>query len=243
MSNKYYSWEILTDNVAIKLTDKSVFEYHGTGIPIETRWFWNVEKLAQGETHFLQLYYRSFTYAARIQMEDSFRLRTRMWWPSKLTEDVDSISDCPYMRFERVGKDQYQVDFISRAVLEADNNMEQQKIYEVWEPNTLHKEGRMVAYYSTIYERKPANRESAIKIHGTRCKACGMSFQEKYGKLGEGFIEIHHIKPLYSLQEEVVINPETDLIPVCSNCHRMIHRRSGYVYSIEELKNILKNNS
>jgi 5-methylcytosine-specific restriction protein A len=39
--------------------------------------------------------------------------------------------------------------------------------------------------------------------------------------------------------DTVEINPETDLIPVCANCHRMIHRRHDEVLSIEELKAII----
>ena len=52
---------------------------------------------------------------------------------------------------------------------------------------------------------------------------CGFDFEEKYGELGKGYIEVHHIKPLSEIDEEVVVNPETDLICVCSNCHRKIH--------------------
>lgn len=240
MGNKFYSWEILSENVAVKLTDKSVFEYHGTGIPIETRMYWNVEYLAQGETHLLKLFYRGMAYQARIQMENSFRLRTRMWWSGKLTENIVNANDYPYMRFERVGIDQYNVDFISKEILESDNTLWKQQVYEVQELDDSNSEGRRKAYYCTFYERKLKNRENAIKIHGVRCKVCGMDFQEVYGELGEGFIEVHHVKPLYSLTEEAVINPETDLMPVCSNCHRMIHRKKGYVYSVEEMRKMVE---
>lgn len=42
------------------------------------------------------------------------------------------------------------------------------------------------------------------------------------------------------IKEEVEINPETDLVPVCANCHRMIHRRKDDVLTIEELKSIVE---
>ena len=64
----------------------------------------------------------------------------------------------------------------------------------------------------------------------------------KYGQLGKGYIEVHHIKPLSKLDEEIVVNPETDLICVCSNCHRMLHRFKGYIVSVEELKQIIDDN-
>jgi len=53
---------------------------------------------------------------------------------------------------------------------------------------------------------------------------------------GRGFIEVHHMKPLSSIDEEVVVNPETNLVPLCSNCHRMLHRKQDGVFFVEELK-------
>jgi 5-methylcytosine-specific restriction protein A len=55
--------------------------------------------------------------------------------------------------------------------------------------------------------------------------------------VGKGFIEVHHIKPLFSLDEEVNVNAETDLVPVCSNCHRIIHRKKNAILTVEELTN------
>jgi len=46
-------------------------------------------------------------------------------------------------------------------------------------------------------------------------------FEETYGELGKNFIEVHHVKLLSSINQEVVVNPETDLVCICSNCHRM----------------------
>ena len=105
---------------------------------------------------------------------------------------------------------------------------------------TSGKEGRVVARYVTKYERKPRNRAAAIKIHGYKCMACGFDFEEKYGELGKEFIEVHHVKPLYSLTEEVEVDPATDLVCLCANCHRMIHRKRGAVLTIEELKETIK---
>ena len=62
-----------------------------------------------------------------------------------------------------------------------------------------------------------------------------------YGERGKGFIEVHHTEPLGSLSEEKIINPQIDLVPVCSNCHRIIHRRKDYVLSISEVKELLRN--
>lgn len=101
-------------------------------------------------------------------------------------------------------------------------------------------EGKRIEYYVTKYERNPKYREQAIKIHGFTCKICGFNFETFYGRLGEEYIEVHHLKPLYTLKEEIIPNPETDMICVCSNCHRMLHRYRDSIISPEELKTRLR---
>ena len=95
-------------------------------------------------------------------------------------------------------------------------------------------------YYGKRYERDPKNRKKAIELHGTTCAVCGFDFEKVYGERGKGFIEVHHTEPLGSLSEEKIINPQTDLVPVCSNCHRIIHRRKDHVLSISEVKKLLQ---
>lgn len=97
-------------------------------------------------------------------------------------------------------------------------------------------EGSQKKIYTTKYERNPKNRAIAIKVHGYNCAACDFNFSDVYGDLGDKFIEIHHIIPLHSLNEAVFIDPKLDLIPLCSNCHRMIHRNKNNVLSVNELK-------
>ena len=79
--------------------------------------------------------------------------------------------------------------------------------------------------YTTQYERDPKNRSDAVKIHGTVCQACGFDFEKTYGEIGKDYIEVHHIKPLCEREGAEGVNAATDLICVCANCHRMIHRR------------------
>lgn len=103
-------------------------------------------------------------------------------------------------------------------------------------------EGKPKQYYVTKYERNPLNRKAALKLHGCKCAVCGFDFEKIYGELGKKFIEVHHMKPLYSLEEEVEVDPETDLVCVCSNCHRMLHRKKGEILTVEELKEIVQRN-
>lgn len=101
-------------------------------------------------------------------------------------------------------------------------------------------EGGKKVIISIVSERDPRLRKSAIKIHGTTCIACKFNFKTTYGLFGEGFIEIHHVKLLSGASIPTKTNPRTDLVPLCSNCHRMIHRKKGITLSIEELKQKLK---
>lgn len=117
--------------------------------------------------------------------------------------------------------------------LTEDIESETAECYEVQE------EGKKVQYYTTRYERKPKNRKAAIKIHGTRCMACGFDFEKVYGERGKDYIEVHHVVPLADRDEIVDIDPAKDLIVVCANCHRMIHRKKNEILSLEELKAII----
>ena len=104
-------------------------------------------------------------------------------------------------------------------------------------------EGGKKIIISVRIERDQRLRRDAVKIHGLECQACGFNFKDKYGELGEGYIEVHHLKILSKIAENnlVITDPKTDLSVVCSNCHRMIHRKKGTTLTIDELKQKLKN--
>lgn len=100
-------------------------------------------------------------------------------------------------------------------------------------------EGRRIIRQHVFYERSPRNRRRALEIHGNKCKVCGFDFDDFYGaEHARGFIEIHHIKSI--TETEGRIDPENDLIPLCSNCHSMAHRNKGKIFSPEELKKLIK---
>ncbi len=102
-------------------------------------------------------------------------------------------------------------------------------------------EGGRKMIISHRIERMPSLRWSALQIHGYNCMVCGFNFEEAYGKWGKGFIEVHHVRPLFQAKEEKTLtNPETDLAVVCANCHRMIHRKRECVLTLEELKSKIK---
>jgi hypothetical protein len=56
------------------------------------------------------------------------------------------------------------------------------------------------------------------------CEICQFEYGEHYPRhLGDGFIEVHHLQPL-SRSSDQRQTSLTDLLLVCANCHRMIHR-------------------
>jgi hypothetical protein len=69
------------------------------------------------------------------------------------------------------------------------------------------------------------------------CEICQFSFKLKYGEIGDKFIEAHHVSPISQLTEEVETKLD-DLILVCANCHKILHRKRPWL-TIEEFKKIL----
>lgn len=83
-------------------------------------------------------------------------------------------------------------------------------------------------------ERNPRNRLLCLRIHGHVCKACGCEPTSFYGAAGN-IIEVHHLEPISMLKEPRAYDPETDLVPLCPNCHRAVHSRRPWPLSLEEL--------
>lgn len=109
-----------------------------------------------------------------------------------------------------------------------------------------YNEGRILqkTHYVIERNRKLINRKKkqAIQKGNLRCEVCGFDFEEVYGKLGVDFIECHHNKPVseYLKTQKTYLK---DLSLVCSNCHRMLHRRRKISKSIDDLKEILESTS
>lgn len=88
------------------------------------------------------------------------------------------------------------------------------------------------------YERSPINRARCLDHHGFDCAACNNNFFEIYGPIGEEYIEVHHIIKISDMGAGYIVDPINDLVPLCSNCHSMIHRRDPPL-SVEYLKELL----
>lgn len=74
-------------------------------------------------------------------------------------------------------------------------------------------------------ERNARLARDAKKHHGYTCQACDFNFRTFYGSIGEDFIEAHHLRSLWTMKgKKIELDPRTDFVVLCPNCHRMIHR-------------------
>lgn len=90
-------------------------------------------------------------------------------------------------------------------------------------------------------ERNASLGKKVKKIKGYTCEACGMTFKEKYGVLGENFIEAHHLKPISELGVgKFKVDLENDFAVLCSNCHSMIHKLDD-PSDLNKLRKMMKN--
>ncbi len=89
------------------------------------------------------------------------------------------------------------------------------------------------------YERSRSARDACIRQHGCECAVCGLDFEKRYGPIGEGFIHVHHTRPLALAKKGYRLNPKTHLVPVCPNCHAMLHSRVPPM-DVEELRRIVR---
>lgn len=93
-------------------------------------------------------------------------------------------------------------------------------------------EGRLLLVSHRRRERDPRLRarklrRNAADGHDLNCEVCGFNFSVTYGETGNGYIEVHHIRPLHDS------GPTTtrldDLALLCANCHRVIHRARPWI--------------
>jgi predicted HNH restriction endonuclease len=93
-----------------------------------------------------------------------------------------------------------------------------------------------------VYDRSNKLRKYAIEHFEHNgiisCKACDFVFEKFYGEyLGKGFIEIHHIKPIFQYEgddiNKTIHQALQNLVPLCSNCHRIVHRKRDNILNID----------
>lgn len=91
-------------------------------------------------------------------------------------------------------------------------------------------------------ERDPKLAPKCKERDGYQCQICNFKFTDMYGDIGHEFAEAHHIVPLHTL-DEGTLSTLDDVITVCANCHRMLHRMDGVPGDIERLKSFVAKNT
>lgn len=116
-------------------------------------------------------------------------------------------------------------------------------------------EGRVVTRNVQTQEWSSHLRKIAIE-HFTRnniisCDCCGFNFPKYYGDVyGKDCIEIHHKRPIFQYQgdtfEQLVDSALENLLPVCPNCHRVIHKNhigsdgiAAFIHDVQQRRIIL----
>jgi hypothetical protein len=107
------------------------------------------------------------------------------------------------------------------------------------EEQQIYIEGKPFEVIRTIYERDMKARLKCLELKGYSCVICNIDFGKYYGVVAQDFIHVHHLTKISSFKESYKVNPKTDLVPVCPNCHSVIHKRK-VPYTIEEMKKMIR---
>jgi len=155
--------------------------------------------------------------------------KVQQWFPqqSGISIKPELIESLEENWFKFIKENKYiKNSFVSNDV-NTDNNKE------------TFREGKSKDIIQTRYERNPEARKRCLNHYGYSCMVCDFNFEDNFGDVGKGFIHVHHINQISLIGKEYEVDPIKDLIPVCPNCHAMIHSKRP-AFTIEEIKEIRK---
>jgi len=230
-NNWNWSWSFV--NHAEKTVIFGAWDIHlnsGKCLILSTRWERNFEgkkskgysqsldhiKLVQDEGYALKTFPQ--IYSEKNKNEAGFG-------PAKMD---GFLEDLKLKTLERISDGWYACDLDSEAVITEEVKTPEKYI-----------EGASKIISVNAYERNAKARDACIAMHGCHCNACGFDFEKVYGSIGKNYIHVHHIVPLHEIKREYSLNPETDLVPLCPNCHAIVHRTTPAL-TMTELKECLK---
>ncbi|WP_227006553.1 HNH endonuclease [Shewanella donghaensis] len=172
---------------------------------------------------FLSRFYKDLSVSEFERVMESVELHLEYRWSKSKAKHLEI----------RTLVDSYKVKLASQVV---------SPIYpdEVHEQPTELIEGAIRQVTINAYERNPKARAACIEEYGATCQVCDFNSEAKYGDIGKGFIHVHHKVDIATIGESYQVDPINDLIPVCPNCHAMLHTEKPAM-SIEKLKQIIDN--
>ena len=87
-----------------------------------------------------------------------------------------------------------------------------------------YREGQGIQITVNRYERDASARAACLNHFGSLCQICRVNLSTVYGPIAAGLVHVHHLRPLSQVAGEYEVQPDQDLIPVCPNCHAIVHR-------------------
>ncbi len=213
-SNWTWSWSFV--NHGKKFVIFGAWDMHNDGIRAEIlSEDWEISRRRRRQPGYLQSREH-----IRLVEEESYKLMTFPMQHAETDNENDEgptkiESFTPHLsekRLLRVGKSWYATDDSIRIGLPEELNSAEACI-----------EGAAISVQVNTFERDPDARSRCIEHHGYKCVVCTFDFEEFYGSIGKQYIHVHHIVPLSEVRHKHNVDPIKDLVPICPNCHAMIH--------------------
>ena len=235
-TNKYWSWSAVNEEK--KWVVFGAWDVHTKdGREMILSEDWRYSRKGKKQPGFTDAYRN-----IRLVEEDNYQLKTYSmileridngeWSRARIKEFIPHLND---RKLIKSGNGWYAVSINAQPSLFPD----EEDLVETDDNKAQYFEGARKQITVNGYERSASARKKCIEHHGCFCAVCSLDFMHLYGSLGEGFIHVHHIKPLYESEKEYKLDPVKDLIPVCPNCHAMIHQTKP-VKGIDEMKRIFE---
>jgi len=241
MEKSFNSFEIVSEDTIIKRIDKSLLAYGEIRIPNYLRDFFHFHEMEKHDRWDIRITYNKKDYFGVLYLDDYKKLRGKLRWGKELTRQLKDViskytdddeeydlksEDTPLLRLEKVEKKAFHLDIIFPEEVRHDAN------------EYMSHNDRFIYGIRSRFETDPDIRLSVLKFHGTSCGICGFNYEDFYGDLGRGYIQVHQI---YENDEDMEdYDLQNDFIPICENCHGIIHRSKESHISIEDLKQIIK---
>ncbi len=239
MEKTFHSIEIINEYTIIKRIDKSLLNYGEIRIPNYLRDFFHFTEMEKHDRWDIIITYQGKAYEGVLYLDDYKRMRGKLRWGKDLTnilnqaggryiyppdEETIAPQDIPLLRLQRINPKEYEADLIYPEFIEKDA-----------QEYRLH-EDKFIYGVKARFETDETIRLKVLKFHGTSCNICGFNYESAYGDLGRGYIEIHQITSLEKKEED--LDFEHDFIPICANCHGILHRKKKSELEATELKQI-----
>lgn len=232
---RFSSFEIISEKVIIKRIDKSLLSYGEIRIPNYLRDFFYFHEMEKHDRWDIQLTYNKDIYYGVLYLDDYKKLRGKLRLGKDLTRELNHAAakyvfdrydmdvreeNVPLLRIEQVRKKEYIADVIfPQEIMEDRSYLERDE-----------RERKM--------EEDPKIRLQVLKNHGLNCDICGFNYENTYGELGKGLIQIHCMQ--HGDGTKGNCEKEEDFIPICENCHILVHKLEGTGITLRELRDLVR---